>query len=201
MAASHLAYIDKELDAYPHLEALVDSMVQEEMASFKPKDYLRELGLPEVPDFSGSPLLQAEMRRLAAGEEGMAPMDQTRYRVDPPSGAQAGSTEAWEDAVRNARSQLEHQRNRMTNLELLSKFGPNTWRLGASDLAGVKESLDKDLAGLEEKSEAINRRRKMSQEDAAPQLATLGQEWGELIAKNQLIAKAIETRSSKRQKG
>lgn len=139
MAASHLAYLDLELDAYPHLEALVDSMVQEEMASFKPKDYLRELGLPEVPDFSGSPLLQAEMRRLAAGEEGMAPMDQTRYRVDPPSGAQAGSTEAWEDAVRNARSQLEHQRNRMTNLELLSKFGPNTWRLGASDLAGVKE--------------------------------------------------------------
>ena len=41
----------------------------------------------------------------------------------------------------------------------------------------------------------------MSQEDAAPQLATLGQEWGELIAKNQLIAEAIETRSSKRQKG
>lgn len=58
----------------------------------------------------------------------MPPLDVTRYRLDPPPQAQRNDYTAWQAALDNAHSQLEHQLNRITNLELLLKYGPNTWR-------------------------------------------------------------------------
>ncbi len=58
----------------------------------------------------------------------MPALDMTRYRLDPPSQAQRNDLAAWRAAIDNAHAQLEHQYNRIQNLELMLKFGPNTWR-------------------------------------------------------------------------
>ena len=36
--------------------------------------------------------------------------------------------EGWQSAVHNGYSQLEHQRDRLLNLELLNRFGTNGWK-------------------------------------------------------------------------
>jgi hypothetical protein len=39
---------------------------------------------------------------------------------------------SWRAAADNAKAQLEHQLNRITNFELLLKYGPNSWRAQVS---------------------------------------------------------------------
>ena len=48
---------------------------------------------------------------------------------------------AWTAAVNNAHAQLEHQGNRLTNLELLLKHGATAWRAQAC----LDETLLKQL--------------------------------------------------------
>ncbi len=58
----------------------------------------------------------------------MTGIDVARYRLDPPSLTQRNDVDVWQSVLDNARSQLEHQGNRLLNLELLIKYGPNAWR-------------------------------------------------------------------------
>jgi pre-mRNA-splicing factor SPF27 len=50
---------------------------------------------------------------------------------------------AWTAAVDNAHAQLEHQLNRITNLELLLRYGDNAWRAQGQ----LDEALLKQLEG------------------------------------------------------
>jgi pre-mRNA-splicing factor SPF27 len=58
----------------------------------------------------------------------MPPLDVTRYQLAAPGPDKAHDPAAWRAAVDNAQAQLEHQHNRVQNLELMLKYGPNTWR-------------------------------------------------------------------------
>lgn len=101
------------------------------MSSKTPKDYLKEL--PPVPPsiitvrqhLTHNPciqprhhlqeehhkLLHAELARVAAQQD-LNALDATRYRLDKPAEAQRDDPEAWQQAVDNAKSQLQHQHNR-----------------------------------------------------------------------------------------
>ena len=57
------------------------------------------------------PLLQAEWMRVC-DQQPMPKMDTSRYQVDPPSASQQSDPKAWQQAVRNAQAQLEHQATR-----------------------------------------------------------------------------------------
>lgn len=54
-----------------------------------------------------------------------------------------GDPSAWLSACNNANAQLEHQLNRITNLELLLKYGANAWRAQSQ----LDEALLKQLEG------------------------------------------------------
>jgi pre-mRNA-splicing factor SPF27 len=60
--------------------------------------------------------------------------------------ARRGDPAAWRTALDNANAQLEHQLNRIANLELLLKFGPNTWRAQAALSAAAAKQLESQLA-------------------------------------------------------
>jgi pre-mRNA-splicing factor SPF27 len=53
----------------------------------------------------------------------MAPLDMTRYRLEAPVASKRHDFGAWKASVDNAHSQLEHQYLRITNLELMLKYG------------------------------------------------------------------------------
>ena len=109
------------------------------MATFTPPDYLRDRA--PMPDFkfASSALLREEMARIEKGVPARKGVDEKRYNVAAPSEDRTGDTAEWQSSVDNAKAQLEHQRNHLTNLELLGKFGQNTWKLRSSDLEGLKQ--------------------------------------------------------------
>jgi pre-mRNA-splicing factor SPF27 len=75
----------------------------------------------------------------------MPPLDVTRFRLDPPPQQKRGDPAAWRAALDNANAQLEHQLNRIANLELLLKYGPNTWRAQAQLSGAAVKQLEAQL--------------------------------------------------------
>jgi hypothetical protein len=132
-----LPYVDSEFND-PAMQAHVRALVQAEMQSFTPPDYLAQLELKDHQREAGpaSELLQAEMRRVERGEV----LKPVLAAVEPPPKSLEHDLGAWQSSVRTAQAQLEHQRNRLLNLELLAKYGPSVWvdALRHTDAAGSR---------------------------------------------------------------
>lgn len=114
----------------------------------------------------------------------MPPLDAARFRLDPPPASRRGDPAAWQAALDNARSQLEHQLNRIANLELLLKFGPNTWRAQAATSSAAAKQLERRLAETRRAVDAVNRERKVQQMAAGNELRRLEDEWAGAVRKN-----------------
>ena len=82
--------------------------LQDELKTFEPKDYLEHLPSREV-DFSGHPILETEWKRVCAQQPMENGLDTARYNIDPPPPERQNDPEAWEEAVKNAQTQLEQQ--------------------------------------------------------------------------------------------
>lgn len=57
-----------------------------------------------------NPLLQAEMKRVAAGQS-LPPLDKTRYTLPEPTSTPS-TPEEWKSSLDNAYAQLQHQKIR-----------------------------------------------------------------------------------------
>jgi len=123
------------------MQAEVRSLIEREMAAMDPRDYLAHLPPPPVL-FQNNPILAAEVQkcsvflleafhvtnlclnmqveRMGRGER-MPPLDVSRYEVTAPSKELSRDVEAWRASLANAQTQLEHQHNRLANLELLDR--------------------------------------------------------------------------------
>ena len=132
-----LPYIDGEFNN-PAVKAQVHALVQQEMSSFQPRDYLKDLHLEEYKPASHvrGALVEDEMKRIERGEN-LQPLQAT---VEPPPKSLQDDVGAWQSALRNAETQLAHQSNRVLNLELLSKYGASVWvdTLKHSDVLNTK---------------------------------------------------------------
>ncbi|PRW44377.1 pre-mRNA-splicing factor SPF27-like protein isoform B [Chlorella sorokiniana] len=183
-----LPYVD---GLTPQEKAAVDKLIEEEMrsSSKKPTDYLNEL--PPLPEtrFKGDELLEKEMARVAAGEP-MQAMDTARYNLDPPPPTKRNDHNAWRTALDNAHAQLEHQYNRLLNLELLLKFGPDSWRLHNEALSAFVTRLQEQLAAVKQQVDTLNRERKLQQHAAGSELGKLEAEYLGLVHKNMDIEAA-----------
>lgn len=186
------------IDALPYIDSLtaeekrtVDKMIEEEMrlSAKSPADYLKDL--PPLPPlkFEGHPLLQQEYERVRQ-EQPLPPMDATRLRLDPPPLTRRNDPAAWKAALDNAHCQLEHQYNRLLNLELLLKFGPNAWRAHNDQLDAHNKQLEGEVAAARKDIESTNKARKLHQTATAAQLRALEGEWMALTLKNMDIGSA-----------
>ena len=145
------------------------------------EDYLKEL--PSASDFNGArcPLAARELERLERGEQ--AGIDLSRY--DLPSGGK--DAKSWVRAVQNAESQLEHQSNRVENLELMLKSGASVWREANKQLEGLCASVARETEAAEGEIEAMNRERKLHQMTTGNQIAHMEREWFDQVHKNRQI--------------
>ena len=78
---------------------------------------------------------------------------------------------------------IPHPRS-LLNLELLLKFGPNSWRMHNEALAAYVARLQAQLAGVRRAVDELNRERKLQQHAAGAELAKLDAEYRGLVAKN-----------------
>lgn len=125
-----LPYYDDELSR-PGMQAKVERELAAEMkgdaaaAAASSAASVSEDRLPPALElFADRPALRAELQRVAAQGVGSAgAIDKTRYQLAGPAAALDASSDEWEAALRNAEAQLMHSAGRLTNLELLKKFG------------------------------------------------------------------------------
>lgn len=177
-----LPYIDGQYND-PTIKAQVHALIAEEMKTFKPeKDYLEGMEDYE-PDFEPTQLLQSEWMRVSEGAP-MSKMDTSRYQLDAPPPSLQRDPAEWKRAVDNAKAQLENQATRLTNLELLQAHGAKLWVAQCASLEGSANLIEKTGAEMTSKIDALNRKRKAEQLQAAPALQSMQSEWVGLVKKN-----------------
>lgn len=187
----------------PEMKRQVDAMIDEELrrSTKRPADYLREM--PPMPpsrllEGGVHPMLAADMKRVES-KEAMPPLSSSRYLLEPPPAARRHDLGAWRASVDNAHSQLEHQYLRITNLELMLKFGDKNWRAqGQLDEAAVKQ-YEVALEETKKAITAVNMERKLQQTAAGSELRRAEAEYYQLLIKNSEIEVACDKLESELQ--
>ena len=149
-------------------------------ARFKPKDaYLTPAVIEEYA------------RRFEKNEPKTTP-DTSRYEVPPPSVKHKTDPSKWEEAIANAKSQLEHTALRMQNLELMQKYAANAWRKHLEELEEVVKEYEDLVRRVDDNLEGVNSKRRMSQEEAEGHLRELNEEWLSMTRKCALIEEKLK---------
>ena len=168
----------------------MSSLLAVELRQLLPKSHTpNPTNLPKFPPRPPptAPFLAAELARVAA-KKPLPPgegLDSTRYTLPAPHGKAAQSVHAWQEAHRSALAQLEHQRLRLMNGQILqSSVGSNAWKIQNFTLENTVQRIDKESEDLRAEVEDLNRERKKSQEAGGAVLTRMEKKWTELISGN-----------------
>lgn len=165
-----LPYIDTQL-GQTEVAQQVKALIEEEMEHFVARDYLAPMPAPELPLIS-SEAVQAEFARVEGGRP-MEGIDIVRYKVEPPQGVGAQDYAAWRGAAESVHMQLEYNRLRLTNLEMLERWGNKAWIAHTYTVRGCEAVLQKETAALKAEREAVNKKRKLDQVSCGNELRKL----------------------------
>ncbi|KAL3842005.1 hypothetical protein ACJMK2_020078 [Sinanodonta woodiana] len=183
-----LPYYDHGYDETGVRDAAL-ALVEEETRRYRPtKNYLEYLPAPNYNAFE-TEIIKAEFERLQA----RLPMDMLsmkRYELPAPPAGKMTDVAAWLESVENSQAQLEHQALRILNLELISEYGSNAWKMYNDTLVKMLEQCQKQLQELKKKIQEINWQRKNEQTQAGSQLKELEAKWVGLVSKNYEIERA-----------
>ncbi|CAB4054026.1 BCAS2 [Lepeophtheirus salmonis] len=156
----------------PVFERAALALVEEETRRYRPtKNYLEHLPPLNLTAFE-TEFLKAEFDRVSSRQ----PMDilsMKRYELPTPPPGKMTDVSAWTECVDNSMAQLEHQRTRICNLELMLDFG-------CIRLAKIKKEIQE-----------INWARKNQQTRVGDKLKNLETQWVGLVSKNYEIETAI----------
>ncbi|KAG0767004.1 hypothetical protein G6F24_003157 [Rhizopus arrhizus] len=173
-----LPYVDRELDN-ENVKAEVERMIEQEMRRMKK---MERSELPTTINlFEDNESLKQEFDRVQQ-KKVLNALDTERYELKGPS--DEDDVEAWKAAVSNTKSQLESQAGSMFNLELLSKYGANAWRVHNYQLETYLEYIKNNTERVRNQILNTNKERKMEQTQAAETLASLENKWSDLISQN-----------------
>ncbi len=82
-------------------------------------------------------------------------------------------TQAWRNSVSNVKAQLQHQENRLMNLELMEEHVANVWLQQNSALEQIYNNYTEQTVALNKQLRELNKTRLATQERAFPDLAKL----------------------------
>lgn len=122
-------------------------MVDEECRRYKPtKNYLDYLPPLNMSSFE-TDLMKSEFTRIESGAR-METMSTKRYELPAPPANKLGEIQAWQESVDNSMAQLEHQEIRSLNLELMNKYGTETWKAALEVMVALQAKAQKILQDL-----------------------------------------------------
>ncbi|EFA86287.1 hypothetical protein PPL_00074 [Heterostelium album PN500] len=117
----------------------------------------------------------------------METLNLTRYKVEAPKDTAKHDESAWKSAVDNAKAQSEHQETRVMNLQLLQRFGLQSWQKYIESKEQLLKELDAKQRDNLHQIEQININRKLDQEQILQTLQSNQNKWFELVHKNHAI--------------
>ena len=166
-------------------------MVEEECRRYKPsKNYLEHLPPLNTQVFE-TELMKSEYQRIESGLR-METMNTKRYELPGPPSGKLAEIQAWQESVDNSFAQLEHQSIRLLNLELLEKYGCETWKGALEVLVALNAKSQKELAEFKKEIQDVNWSRKNKQIQTGEQLNRLNNQWVSLVSCNFEIESAIK---------
>ena len=134
--------------------------------------------------------MKAEFDRVASRQP-MDTLSMKRYELPTPPAGKMSDVAAWNECVDNSMAQLEHQRTRITNLELMSEFGTEAWKIYNEVLARLSETAQNQLKDIKKQLQDVNWSRKNQQSAVGDRLKHLESEWVGLVSKNYEIEQAL----------
>ena len=137
-----------------------------------------------------TPLMKTELDRVGS----RMPMDtlsMKRCELPTPPVGKMTDVAAWNECVDNSLAQLEHQRTRIANLELMQEFGNEAWKSSNEVLQDLVNRLQKQLKDLKKEIQEVNWSRKNKQTQVGDKLRNLETQWVGLVSKNYEIEQAI----------
>lgn len=143
---------------------------------------VQALTIPRPLSHQGRPEYAQEVERAGKGDP-LRSIDTLRFSLPAPAANDDATEEEWTRAVDNAATQLMHQEGRLTNIELLKKYGANAWRLHNFQQEHLSQQYTKASDELTARITAINRKRRQDQTEAGEQLAALERKWTDLISR------------------
>ena len=121
-----LPYIDQGYDE-PGVREAALALVEEETRRYRPtKNYLEHLPPLNLSSFE-TDLMKTEFERLNSRQP-MDTLSMKRYELPPPPPGKMTDLQAWTECVENSEAQLEHQRTRIMNLDLMLDYGGGSWK-------------------------------------------------------------------------
>ena len=189
-----LPYIDLGYDE-PGVREAALALVEEETRRYRPtKNYLEQVLPPNFVTLNltafETPLMKAEFDRVASRQP-MDTLSMKRYELPTPPAGKMTDVAAWNECVDNSMAQLEHQRTRITNLELMSEYGCESWKVYNEILADMAEKAQKQLKDLKKDVQEVNWARKNQQGMVGDRLKQLESHWVGLVSKNYEIEQAL----------
>ena len=191
----NLSYIDDE-EEYLAMKDTITLLIEEEMATFDPPDYLASRPLSSLKSFQRSKqhinqeMYEHEMDRIANGQPLQAiDLKNKQFLTSTkglkrPSGSLENDVHAWKSAINKVKIVNEQQENYMLNLDLLNTYGANTWRKYLSSLEDDKNMTQKRFEAIGKSEEHINLARKVMQEEINSKLYSLIRKRDELVYGN-----------------
>ncbi|SCV72518.1 BQ2448_4055 [Microbotryum intermedium] len=191
-----LPYYDRDLESpqHQHLRGEINSLIAVELRAILPASSssskhptnLTHLPLSR-PLPTSSPLLNSELSRAQSKKpipSGLG-LDTTRYAMPDPPSDQADDLEAWAAAYKSSLAQLEHQRLRTINGQLLAQpIGANAWKVHNYALENTITRVEAHVETERDRVDELNRKRKAEQEKGGEILTRLEKKWTELVSGN-----------------
>eukprot|EP00088_Acartia_fossae_P040982 TRINITY_DN4277_c0_g1_i5.p1 TRINITY_DN4277_c0_g1~~TRINITY_DN4277_c0_g1_i5.p1 ORF type:complete len:226 (-),score=64.57 TRINITY_DN4277_c0_g1_i5:259-936(-) len=184
-----LPYIDHGYDE-PGVREAALAMVEEETRRYRPtKNYLEHLQAMNLAAFE-TPMMKKEFDRLAARQP-MDTLSMKRYELPTPPAGKMTDIQAWNECVDNSMAQLEHQRTRILNLELMLEYGGESWKVYNEVLVDMLNKVQTQLSEVKKDIQEVNWTRKNQQTQVGEKMKQLEGEWVGLVSKNYEIEQAL----------
>lgn len=184
-----LPYIDTQL-GQTEVAQQVKALIDEEMQTFAPRDYLAALHAPELKGLA-TPEIEKEFARVEAGEK-MAGIDLEKYKVEAPKGNAAQDHGAWRKLADSINMQLEYNHLRLVNLELLERWGNKSWVANSSMIKVSERLMESEVASLRATRDEVNKKRKLDQISCGNELRKLAIELDQYSQDNTATVKAVQ---------
>ena len=166
------------------------AMVEDETRRYRPtKNYLDHLPPLNLNSFE-TDLMKTEFERLS-NRQAMDILSMKRYELPTPPPGKMTDVQAWSECVDNSEAQLEHQRTRIMNLDLMLDYGGESWKVYNEVLQDMLNKTQSQLADVKKNIQEINWSRKNQQTQVGERLKQLEGNWVGLVSKNYEIEQAV----------